>query len=56
MRKAGRNGGFWGVREDPDANLVEGPLLMCVLRKLVDEGVQLLWDDHTIRGDRVGRC
>lgn len=51
MRKAGRGGGSWGG-EDHDANLVEGPLLVCVLRKLVNEGVQLLWDDHTI--SRVG--
>lgn len=47
---------FWGrgrsswEREGPDANLVEGPLLMCVLCELVNEGVQLLWDDHTVRG------
>lgn len=36
--------------EDPDADLVEGPLLVCVLGELVNEGVQLLWDDHTIGG------
>lgn len=54
MRGAGR-GGDSCRREDPDAHLVEGPLLMRVLGKLVDEGVQLLWDDHAIEGG-VSRC
>ena len=49
MRKVGKGWEFRGG-EDPDADLVEGPLLVCILCELVNEGVQLLWDDHTIGG------
>lgn len=51
LRKASRDGGSWN--RNPDANLVKGPLLMRVLCKLVNEGVELLWDDHAVGGDEA---
>lgn len=55
LRKAGRSRASWGG-EDPNAHLVKGPLLMCVLGELVNKGIQLLWDDHASREDRASRC
>lgn len=37
--------------EDPRVYLVEGPFLVGVLCKLVNEGVQLLWDNDTVSRD-----
>lgn len=36
---------------DPGVYLVEGPFLVGVLCKLVNEGVQLLWDDDAVSRD-----
>lgn len=36
---------------DPGVYLVEGPFLMGILCKLVNEGVQLLWDDDAVSRD-----